>query len=61
MASQTETGINCNFDKMGKTYSTPQLYTSTFDTTKVEYGDLKTPYLSRQQLNARMISPSIKQ
>lgn len=60
MASQTETGINCNFDTMGKTHNSPQLYTSTFDTEKVEYSDLKAPYLSRQQLNARMISPSVK-
>jgi hypothetical protein len=42
----------------------PYLFKSTFDTTKPGYGysnsDLKTPYLSREQLNARMISPSIE-
>jgi len=41
----------------------PHRYKSTFDTNNPGYGycnsDLKNPYLSREQLNARMISPSI--
>jgi hypothetical protein len=41
----------------------PYLYKSTFDTSSPGFGyqssDLKNPYLSRQQLEARMISPSI--
>jgi len=41
----------------------PHKYNSTFDTNNPGYGycnsDLKNPYLSREQLNARMISPSI--
>lgn len=41
----------------------PFLYKSTFDTSTPGFGypssDLKNPYLSRQQLEARMISPSI--
>ena len=41
----------------------PFLYKSTFDTSSPGFGyqssDLKNPYLSRQQLQARMISPSI--
>ena len=41
----------------------PHKYKSTFDTNNPGYGycnsDLKNPYLSREQLNARMISPSI--
>jgi hypothetical protein len=41
----------------------PFLYKSTFDTSSPGFGyptsDLKNPYLSRQQLEARMISPSI--
>ena len=41
----------------------PHKYKSTFDTTNPGYGycnsDLKNPYLSREQLNARMISPNI--
>jgi len=41
----------------------PYKFKSTFDTGKPGYGycnsDLKNPYLSREQLNARMISPSI--
>ena len=41
----------------------PYLYKSSFDTSKPGYGycnsDLKNPYLSSQQLNARIISPSI--
>ena len=41
----------------------PLLYSTSFDTNKPGYGysnsDLKNPYLSREQLNARMISPSI--
>lgn len=48
-----------------KTPSTnvPLLYKSTFDSAKPGYGycnsDLKNPYLSREQLQSRMISPSI--
>ena len=41
----------------------PVLYKSTFDSSKPGFGysnsDLKNPYLSREQLQARMISPSI--
>ena len=41
----------------------PMLYKSTFDTSKPGFGysnsDLKNPYLSREQLQARMIAPSI--
>ena len=41
----------------------PHLYNSTFDSRPPSYGysnsDLKNPYLSRQQLNARMIAPVI--
>jgi hypothetical protein len=42
----------------------PFLFKNTHDTTKPSYGysnsDLKTPYLTREQLNSRLISPSIK-
>ena len=41
----------------------PHTFKSTFDTSRPGYGycnsDLKNPYLSREQLNARLISPSI--
>ena len=41
----------------------PFLYKNQFDMSAPGYGycnsDLKSPYLSRQQLNSRMISPSI--
>jgi hypothetical protein len=41
----------------------PTLYKSTFDSSKPGYGycnsDLKNPYLSREQLQAQMISPTI--
>jgi len=41
----------------------PFLYKSSFDNSKPGFGynnsDLKNPYLSREQLNARMVSPSI--
>ena len=40
----------------------PHLYQNTFDSSPPGYGycnsDLKNPYLSREQLNARMVSPS---
>ena len=51
--------------QIGTTPSTnvPYLLNSTFDTGKPGYGystsDLKNPYISREQLNARMISPSV--
>ena len=41
----------------------PYLFQSNYDTSKPGFGynnsDLKQPYLSREQLNSRMISPSI--
>ena len=41
----------------------PYLYKNSFDNSKPGYGysssDLKNPYLSREQLNSRMISPNI--
>jgi hypothetical protein len=41
----------------------PYTFKNTFDTSKPGYGycnsDLKNPYLSREQLNARLVSPSI--
>lgn len=41
----------------------PHLYKSNYDTNNPGYGystsDLKTPYLSREQLQSRMISPSV--
>jgi len=41
----------------------PYKFNGVFDTSKPGYGycnsDLKNPYLSREQLNARLISPSI--
>lgn len=43
--------------------NTPFLYKSTYDTSKPNYGfnnsDLKMNYLTREQLQSRMISPSI--
>lgn len=50
----------------GKTPSNnvPYLYKNTYDNNQPGYGytnsDLKNPYLSRQQLNARLIAPSIQ-
>jgi hypothetical protein len=49
----------------GKTPSSnvPYSFKSSFDTSKPGFGycnsDLKNPYLSREQLNSRMVSPSI--
>ncbi len=41
----------------------PYLYKGTFDTSRPGYGycnsDLKNPYLNREQLQAKMIAPSI--
>jgi hypothetical protein len=49
----------------GKTPSdnVPYTFKSTFDTSRPGFGysnsDLKNPYLSREQLNSRLVSPSI--
>lgn len=57
-------GLNPHYDT-DKTPSSnvPYLYASTFDSGKPGFGynksDLKNPYLSREQLYSRMISPSI--
>ena len=43
----------------------PYTFRGTFDTSKPGFGycnsDLKKPYLSREQLNSRLVSPSINQ
>jgi hypothetical protein len=57
-------GINPHV-QTGKTPSdnVPYTFKSTFDTSSPGFGycnsDLKNPYLTREQLNARMIAPSI--
>ena len=44
--------------------NTPFLFASTFDTNRPAFGytdsDLKNPYLSREQLQARLTSPSVQ-
>lgn len=58
-------GLNTNSNETNnKTLSNiPFLFTTTQDNRIPTFGysdsDLKTPYLSRQQLNARMISPAV--
>lgn len=53
-----------NHNSSNESTNVPYLYTSTFDRGKPNYGynssDLKNPYLTREQLNARMIAPSIQ-
>jgi len=55
-----EQHINCNATPSS---NVPYLFKSSFDTSKPGFGycnsDLKSPYLSREQLNARLIAPSI--
>lgn len=47
----------------GSKTNVPFTYKSSFDTRTPQFGynqsDLKTPYLSREQLNMRLVSPSI--
>jgi hypothetical protein len=63
-ASQ-ETGLNpyATLDDYGHVQNNPLLFTSQFDSRRPAFGycdsDLKNPYLSRQQLAAKMIAPSI--
>lgn len=61
-----EVGLDCNTvgrQNMEYSKSTPFLYRSVFDTRRPPVGycgsDLKNPYLSSEQLNARLISPYI--
>jgi hypothetical protein len=64
MESCYEIGLpsHINTDKSPST-NVPHRYESVFDTSKPGYGycnsDLKTPYLSREQLQARMISATV--
>jgi len=66
MESCYEMGITSN-TQVNNTPSknVPLLYKSTFDENRPTYGycnsDLKSPYMSREQLQARLISPSISQ
>jgi hypothetical protein len=64
----TEACYEMGLDQHTETSKTPSsnvplLYKSTFDSSEPGYGycnsDLKNPYLSRQQLQARMIAPTI--
>ena len=64
MESINASGNNPNSAVNTKTSNnTPYVFASTHDTSKPNYGynnsDLKQHYLSREQLNARMIAPSI--
>jgi len=57
-------GLPCSENTMSTpANNVPHLYKSVFDTSNPGYGycssDLKNPYLSREQLNAKMISPYI--
>lgn len=57
--------VGTGYNEVHKTQeqNTPFLYMNTFDTNKPSVGynnsDLKSQYLSREQLNARMMSPNI--
>jgi hypothetical protein len=64
----TEACYDMGLDQHTQTSKTPSanvplLYKSTFDSSMPGYGycnsDLKNPYLSREQLQSKMISPSI--
>jgi hypothetical protein len=64
LSSSNELGITPNTTKnTTSSINAPFLYKNKFDDSEPSYGysnsDLKTPYLSRQQLNSRIISPSI--
>lgn len=58
-------GMNPHYNQIGSNPSNnvPYTFKNTFDTSQPGYGynnsDLKNYYLSREQLNARLISPSI--
>jgi hypothetical protein len=59
-----ELGLNPHYSTNSTPSSNvPYTFKSTFDTGRPGYGycnsDLKNPYLSREQLNSRLISPSI--
>jgi hypothetical protein len=59
-----ELGLNPHYSTNSTPSSNvPYTFKSTFDTGSPGYGycnsDLKNPYLSREQLNSRLISPSI--
>jgi hypothetical protein len=64
MESIYATGVNPVIEKPEQsTKNSPFVFTSTHDTNKPTYGynntDLKNFYLSREQLNSRLISPNI--
>lgn len=64
LSSSSELGITPNSNTNTKSsLNVPYLYKNRFDNSIPSYGysnsDLKNPYLSRQQLNSRIISPSI--
>ena len=63
LSSSSELGVTPNsVTNTTSSLNVPFLYKNRFDNSTPSYGysnsDLKNPYLSRQQLNSRMISPS---
>ena len=58
-----EIGLESHTAAGGHKTNVPFTYNSSFDTRTPNFGynqsDLKTPYLSREQLNMRLVSPSI--
>lgn len=59
----SELGLDPHTVTSGPKTNVPFMYKSPFDANKPSFGynqsDLKTPYLSREQLNMRLVSPSI--
>ena len=66
MQSATDAGYIKRFDDLSKeqVHSTPYMFTSYLDTTKpagYQTSDLKELYLTREQLESRMVAPEITQ
>ena len=67
MESCYDLGLTTHFyspsDPASKVNESPFLFKTTYDTSKPGFGynnsNLKSPYLSREQMNARMVAPAI--
>ena len=61
MQAEHDTGTDVNLKFDNSKGSNPYVYKSVFDSSKpYQMSELKAPYMSREQLNARMVAPTIQ-
>jgi hypothetical protein len=61
LQAEHDSGLDVSLKFDNSKSSNPYVYKSVFDSSKpYQMSDLKAPYMSREQLNARMVAPTIQ-